>query len=146
MNRRAEPLGAESFVWRRRVAFGDCDPARIAYTGRIPEFALGAFWESILDGENWYRMTVDSGIGTPFVHMDFDFKAPVTPRALLHCHVKLVDVGATSVTFRVSGLQNDQERFTGRLVSVFVEAPGLRKIRIPERIRAALKEVEPRLS
>lgn len=30
------------FVWQRRVGFGDCDPAQIAYTGRIPDFALEA--------------------------------------------------------------------------------------------------------
>jgi len=63
-------MRAEGFVWRRRVGFGDCDPARIAYTGRIPEFALkaiDAFWEDLLDGDNWFRMNVDQGIGTPFV-------------------------------------------------------------------------------
>ena len=66
------------FVWRQREGFGDCDPAGIAYKGRIPDFALeaiDALWEALLNGDNWFRMTVDQKVGTPFVHMEFDFSA-----------------------------------------------------------------------
>ena len=61
-----------AFLWERRVSFGDCDPARIAYTGRLPEFvldAIDAFWEAHLEGDNWFRMNVDLGMGMPFVHL-----------------------------------------------------------------------------
>ena len=134
-------MRAEGFVWRRRVGFGDCDPPRIAYTGRIPEFALEAidtFWEDLLDGDNWFRMNVDQGIGTPFVHMEFDFKAPITPRASLECQVKPISLGNTSLTFRVTGSQSGMECFIAHFVSVFVASPGLSKIRVPDRIRTAL--------
>lgn len=139
---------AEGFVWQRRIGFGDCDPARIAYTGRIPEFALeaiDAFWETLLDGDNWFRMNVDQGIGTPFVHMEFDFTAPITPRAALDCHVKPVSLGNSSVTFSVIGTQNGTECFSAEFVSVFVSSPGFSKIPVPERVRAALGSAYPAL-
>jgi 4-hydroxybenzoyl-CoA thioesterase len=139
---------AEGFVWQRRIGFGDCDPARIAYTGRIPEFALeaiDAFWETLLDGDNWFRMNVDQGIGTPFVHMEFDFTAPITPRAALQCHVKPVSLGNSSVTFSVTGTQDGRECFAAEFVSVFVSSPGFSKIPVPERIRAALGSACPAL-
>ncbi len=129
------------FIWHRRVSFGDCDPARIAYTGRIPEFCLesiDALWEAILDGENWFHMNVDLGMGTPFVHMEVDFFAPITPRAVLACHVTPARLGTTSITFRVEGHQAGVLCFRAEFVCVFVVADTLKKIPVPERIRAAI--------
>lgn len=142
----AAPIRARDFVWRRRIGFGDCDPARIAYTGRIPDFALeaiDAFWEALLDGDNWFRLNVDQGIGTPFVHMAFDFKAPITPRSSLLCHVRPASVGTSSVSFRVVGRQDGTECFAAEFVSAFVSLPEFRKIEVPARIRAALGEAYP---
>ncbi|MBT0779292.1 hypothetical protein [Paracoccus sp. pheM1] len=71
----------EAFVWQRRVGFGDCDPALIAYTGRIADFALealDAFWDDLLDGRGWYHMNVHQGYGMPFVRMEYEFAAPIT--------------------------------------------------------------------
>ena len=73
-----------------RVTWGDCDPAKIAYTARLPWFALdaiNAWWEDRLGGDGWFQMELDRNVGTPFVHMSMDFLAPVTPRDRLICHV-----------------------------------------------------------
>ena len=46
------------FVHAIRVGWADCDPARIAFTGRIPYFALeaiDAWWEHTV-GLDWYRL------------------------------------------------------------------------------------------
>lgn len=136
------------FVWPRRVSFGDCDPARIAYTGRIPDFALEAidgFWEALLDGDNWFRMNVDLGIGTPFVHMEVDFLSPITPRAVLLNHVRPVRLGTTSIAFAVEGVQAGICCFRAQFVCVFVAAGELTKIPVPERIRTALEAAFPDL-
>ncbi|MDI4655584.1 acyl-CoA thioesterase [Xanthobacter autotrophicus] len=136
-------MGNGAFIWRRRVGFGDCDPARIAYTGRIPDFALeaiDAFWEDLLDGDNWFRMNVDQGFGCPFVHMEMDFKVPITPRAPLFCHVEPARLGTTSITFRVVGMQDGHPCFIASFVAVFVVAGELRKIPVPDHIRAPLLE------
>lgn len=133
------------FVHRIRVGWADCDPALIAYTGRIPYFALeaiDAWWERHV-GADWYRLNLDQNIGTPFVHLDLDFRSPVTPRALLECHVHLKKLGKSSVTFRVEGRQNGAICFGGTFISAFVEANSFRKIPIPEHIRA---EIEPAIS
>ncbi|NMN58891.1 acyl-CoA thioesterase FadM [Xanthobacter sp. SG618] len=134
-------MGEDAFIWRRRVGFGDCDPARIAYTGKIPDFALeaiDAFWEDLLDGTNWFRMNVDLGIGCPFVHMEMDFKAPITPRAPLFCHVEPARLGTTSIMFRVTGVQEERTCFVAGFVAVFVREGELQQIPVPEHIRAAL--------
>ncbi|QRZ15125.1 acyl-CoA thioesterase [Paracoccus methylovorus] len=133
---------AANFIWSRRVAFGDCDPARIAYTGKIADFALEAleaFWDDLLDGESWYEMNVDHGYGMPFVKMDYAFSRPITPRAPLLCHVAPTRIGTTSVAMRVRGIQQELPCFEAQFISVFVALEKLVKIEIPVHIRVALK-------
>lgn len=132
---------ADIFTWQRRVGFGDCDPARIAYTGRIADFALeaiDAFWEHLLDGESWFRMNVDLGYGMPFVRMEYDMRAPVTPRAALLCKVRPLQLGNSSVALGVEGWQNEVLCFEARFVSVFVTLDTMTKIPVPAHIRSAI--------
>lgn len=128
-----------------RVTWGDCDPARIAYTGRLPEFALqaiNAWWEHHLDGDGWYQMELDRGFGTPFVHLSLDFRSPVTPRHRLMCEVAPVRLGEKSIEFRVLGRQDGVLCFEGRFVCVFVVAGTVKSQPAPPDIREI---VEPLL-
>lgn len=130
-----------AFVHTIRVRFADCDPARIAYTGRLPEFALEAIdaWWAWATGFDWYQMNIDQNMGTPFVHMSLDFRAPVTPRHPLECHVRLIHLGESSVRFRVQGWQKGELCFEGQFVEVFVAAAEHRKIPAPPHVRAKLE-------
>jgi acyl-CoA thioesterase FadM len=109
-----------------RVGWGDCDPARIAYTARLPAFALeaiDAWWEHHLGG-GWYQMELDHGFGTPFVSMQIDFVGPVTPRHRLVCAVSPTRLGTTSIGFRVIGRQDGRE--VARLL--YVHSPHVAKV------------------
>ena len=120
---RQEMAGQDTFTHEIRVGWGDCDPARIAYTGRLPAFALeaiDAWWEHHLDGDGWYQMELDRGTGTPFVHMSIDFRSPVTPRHRLMCEVWPAALGSKSVTFRVNARQDGVLCFEGKFVCVFI--------------------------
>ena len=133
------------FHHRINVRWSDCDPAKIAFTGRIPYFALeaiDAWWAASID-DDWYRMNVDKDIGTPFVHMSIDLKVPVTPRHALLCDVKLLAMGDSSVTLFVTGRQDGSVCFEGKFVEVFVVASEHRKIPIPAKIREKLHEMLP---
>lgn len=140
-------MGSEStpdavFTHDIKVRWSDCDPARIAYTGRIPYFALeaiDAWWEHTI-GADWFRLNVDQDIGTPFVHLSMDFKSPVTPRHILTCAVRLVHLGNSSVRFCVIGAQNGSECFEGEFVEVFADSGVHQKRAIPEKYRHILAE------
>ena len=129
------------FTHAIKVRWADCDPARIAYTGRIPNFALEAIeeWWGSQIGMDWYHGNIDRDIGTPFVHLSVDFRSPVTPRHLLICEVALVHVGESSVRFSVRGKQDGVLCFEGEFVEVFVQAEAHRKITIPGEIRQKLE-------
>ena len=115
-------MSAPPFVYEIRVGWGDCDPAKIAYTGRLPDFALSAidaWWEHTLGGDGWYQLEMDRGFGTPFVHLSMDFRAPVTPRHRLLCETFPVRLGTKSITFRVLGRQDGVLCFEGTFTCVF---------------------------
>ncbi|MCF6320686.1 MAG: acyl-CoA thioesterase [Rhizobiaceae bacterium] len=126
----------EPFLHTIRVTWADCDPALIAYTGRIPYFALEAIeaWWEKQTGYNWFELNLDRNIGTPFVHMSIDFSSPVTPRHKLICEVSLLKIGNSSIRFGVSGKQNGVMCFEGEFVSVFVVAKTMKLQRPPAEI------------
>jgi 4-hydroxybenzoyl-CoA thioesterase len=129
-----------------RVSWGDCDPAKIAYTGRLPWFALdaiNAWWEAHLGGDGWFQMELDRNVGTPFVRLEMDFKSPVTPRHRLKCFVWPSRLGESSIEFRVDGEQNGSTCFVGRFVSVFIVADQFRKLKAPSDIRAVVEPLIP---
>ena len=130
------------FIHRINVTWSDCDPAKIAYTGRIPNFALdaiNAFWEHHLGGDGWYQMELDRGYGTPFVHMSIDFSRPVTPRHTLLCKVVPTRLGNSSIEFEVTGKQDDKVCFVGKFVNVFIVSNEFEKRSAPDEIRALIE-------
>ena len=134
------PLSAHRHVIR--VTWGDCDPARIAYTARLPWFALdaiNAWWEAQLGGDGWFQMEIDRNLGTPFVRLEMDFSHPVTPRHELICYVWPVHMGTTSIAFRVDAEQDGTLCFSSRSVNVFTVADEFRKQPPPDEIRKIVK-------
>jgi acyl-CoA thioesterase FadM len=132
--------GDKVFRHRIIVRWADCDPARIAYTGRIPYFALEAIdaWWGEHTGDDWYSMNVDHDRGAPFVHLSVDFRSPVTPRHLLELEVRLLKLGESSIRFSVMGFQDGVLCFEGQFVQVYVEADAHRKTSIPDEMRRKL--------
>ncbi|MBN8293510.1 acyl-CoA thioesterase [Rhodobacter sp. NTK016B] len=129
-----------------RVAWGDCDPANIVYTARIPWFALDAingWWEDRFGG-GWYQMEMDHGFGSPFVNMNLDFRAPITPRHRLICDVAPTRLGLTSIDWRVIGRQDGAVCFEGRFTCVFTDARTFTKAPPPDAVRALIEaHLEP---
>ena len=124
-----------------RVTWGDCDPAKIVYTARLPWFALdaiNAWWEHHVGG-GWYQLELDRNLGTPFVSMAMDFRKPVTPRHRLVCRVWPNRLGETSVGFRVEGMQDGALCFEGSFVCVFADAAAFRKTPPPADVRAVVE-------
>ncbi len=132
---------AKPFVHHIRVRWGDCDPARIAYTANIPAWALEAIeaWWEHFAGLDWYQINLDRKTGTPFVHLKMDFRSPVTPRHILVCEVTLKRLGHRSVTLTVMGYQNGILSFEGEFVQVFVDAETMKPHTPPADILASIR-------
>lgn len=123
------------FVHTIHVSWGDCDPARIAYTARLPAFALEAingWWEAHFNGDGWFQMEIDHNIGTPFVSMGLEFRSPVTPRHRLLCETYPTRLGTKSITFAVKGRQDDVLCFEGTFTCVFTIADAFKSRPAPQ--------------
>lgn len=130
------------FVHRVNVTWGDCDPARIAYTARLPYFALdaiNAWWEAHFDGEGWFQMEVDRNVGTPFVRLEMEFHSPVTPRHPLLCETYPTRLGNKSITFAVKGRQDGVTCFEGLFTCVFTIADEFKSQSAPARMRQIIE-------
>ena len=133
---------AAPYEHRINVTWADCDPARIAYTGRLPYFALDAingWWEAHLGGDGWFQMEMDRNVGTPFVRLEMDFSSPVTPRHPLICECYPVRLGNKSITFRVRGRQNGTLCFAGLFTSVFIVADKFQSQQVPDDFRRIIE-------
>lgn len=133
--------GLRPFVHCIRVRWGDCDPAAIAYTARIPAWALEAIeaWWERHAGVDWYQINLDRKIGTPFVHMSMDFRSPVTPRHLLECEVVLKKLGSRSITHKVRACQGGVLCFEGEFVAAFVEGKPMKPRTLPHDLLAEIE-------
>ena len=123
------------------VSWGDCDPAQIAYTANIPAWGLKAIeaWYQSCLGIGWYEINLDHSLGTPFVSLNFDFKAPVTPRDRLEIRVYIQKLGTSSLSHYLEGYQADTLCFTGSTTAVFVLAESLKSTAIPENMRKTIE-------
>lgn len=131
------------FVHPRRIRWGESDPARIVYTARFLDFAMDAIEAFFTDrlGASFYEFNLDHGIGTPFVHVELDFRSPLTPRDTLETEVRLARLGGSSLTFNTTGRVGDRVAFEGKQVCAFVDVSGsaMKPIPVPERFRMLLQ-------
>jgi YbgC/YbaW family acyl-CoA thioester hydrolase len=141
----SRPIEEKSFpfVHARRIRWGESDPARIVYTARYLDFAMDAIEAFFSDrlGASFYEFNIDHGCGTPFVHVELDFRSPLTPRETLATEVRLARLGGSSLTFAVAGRVGERLCYEGKLVCAFVDTTGaeMKPIPVPTTFRALLE-------
>lgn len=130
------------FIHHRDIFWGDTDPARIAYTGRFSDFVLEAIESFYRDRlmTDWSRMANEDDLGTPFAHLAFDFKSPVTTREPLAIKVTVAKCGRSSVDYVLfaRGADTGVLRFVSRATNVWVRASQMKAIPIPAPYRDIL--------
>lgn len=134
---------AAPFVHRRVINWSDTDAARIVYTVRFLDYLMEAVegWFRTVVGSSWYEMNVDRGIGTPVVNINFDFKAPLTPRDVLQLTVLVERAGRASITFNVAGDRDDGVRsFIARLTCCAVDNEAMKSVDIPAEWRERIED------
>ena len=134
---------AEPFIHRRQISWGDTDAARIVYTARIPHFAMEAIEAWFIDrvGPGFYDLATEYGLGTPFVHMELDFRSRMTPRDRIATTVLLERMGRSSLTFGLSSHAEADARlcWSGRFVCAYTDTTTYKSVEVPERFRDALR-------
>ncbi|GAB4365177.1 MAG: hypothetical protein Kow00128_07540 [Deltaproteobacteria bacterium] len=126
------------FSYRRRVGFGDCDPARIYYTPRAFTYcveAVEAWWEAVLS-DSWTGLLARDGLEVRFFRARSEFARPLTVGQTVGVKVLVSDPGSDRIRFWLTGEDEAGERcFLADLAAGLYDRERDRIVPIPERDR-----------
>ena len=128
-------------VIRRRVKWGECDPAGVAYTVSFSEYVISAaelFYEALFDMPP-QRAKREQGFGTPTRALAFDFRRSLRPDDTFDMTVSVADVSSRTYVLDVTARTPQGEVvFVATLTPVCVARDERRSIDIPAAFRQAL--------
>lgn len=129
------------FYVERRLAWGDCDPAGFIYTPRVLDQAYQALGEWYRDwlGQSWWDTLRETGLGSPTVHAECMYLSPVLPDQRLRLEVRVIEIGNSSLIFRIDGIGEEGASFTVIITSCLMRMDSRTPERIPERTRSVIE-------
>lgn len=137
------------FFHSRRVAFGECDPARIYYTPRAVDYAMEAIeaWFGSALGISFAELIDRDGLEARFLRADCDFIRPLVAGQVFRMRVTVGGIDGDNIRFLVDG-GNDSGKpyFRVELLACFAERNGHLPVPIPSEYRSRMEACrEPRV-
>lgn len=124
---------------RRRVRWGECDPAQVVYTPRFADYLAAAF--------SWFTRTIlsdnlvaDDGtrLATPMKALSLEFHHTLRPDDLFDMTVYVEAVRKRTFDLLIIARSpSEGPRFLGRLSPILVDG-SFRSVNLPQRVEAAL--------
>jgi 4-hydroxybenzoyl-CoA thioesterase len=130
------------FSIRRRVSWGDCDPAGILYTPRVFDYCTEAIerWYAGPMELDWPTMNRRDNMGSPTVHAECDYLVPMAPGLELDVRVLIEKLGTASITFRLEGVADDGTlHFRARYVGCITDFARNKAVPVPESLRRRIE-------
>jgi len=125
---------------RRRVRFGECDPAGVAYTVRFSEYVVSAmdlFFQELLGGPFADRFP---GVDTPIKALSFVFSAPLRPNDEFDMVVTVGEIREHTFDLHIAAaLADGTATFTATLTPICIAAADRRRVAIPPLVRTVLE-------
>ena len=135
-------VSTHPFTVRRRIRWGDCDPAGVVYTGRFVEYLLGAvdlFSRHAFGGP---RSAFVNGLGvdTPCKGLSLDFHVALAPDDTVDILMEVARIGEHSWDLEATArLPDGRVAFRGRFSPICIHLEPRRKAPIPAALRARLE-------
>ena len=129
-------------VIRRRVKWGECDPAGVVYTVTFSEYVISAaeLFYGVLFETTPQRAKQEQGFGTPSRALSFDFQRSLRPDDEFDMTVTVADIRERTYVLEITGRTPQGEViFVARLTPVCVARDERRSIEIPDAFRQALQ-------
>lgn len=134
-------LSEQPLVIRRRVKWGDCDPAGVVYTPVFSEYVISAaeLFYGALFGSSPQHAKHEQGFGTPSRALAFDFRLSLRPDDDFEITVQVAAIHSRSYVLEVTGRTlGGAVIFVATLTPVCVARDERRSIEIPPAFREAL--------
>lgn len=129
------------FVVRRRVRWGDCDPAGVVYTGKFSEYLLGAvmLFFAELGGGHYSKWIESIGVDTPCKGMELAFHRALWPEDAFDLTCTVRAVRESSFDIAVEATRPDGSPvFSGRFSPICIGRDVRKRVPIPAALLDAL--------
>lgn len=139
--------GTTPFTVRRRVKWGDCDPAKVVYTVSFSEYVISVaelFYGHLFGGSP--QATKDRfGFGTPTRALAFDFRGSLRPDDEFDMTVWVRDIRSRTYCLAIEASMPDgADVFDALLTPICIPRGERRGIEIPQVLRDALRSYQER--
>lgn len=138
-------LSERPLTVRRRVRWGECDPAGVVYTATFADYVISAaeLFYGALFGTTPQRAKSELGFGTPSRALAFDFMRSLRPDDEFDMTVRVAEVHSRTYVLDIAAATPQGEPvFNARLTPVCVARPERRSIEIPGAFRQALLDYQ----
>ena len=138
-------ISTQPVVIRRRVKFGECDPAGVVYTPNFSEFALSAYqwFVSTLLGEPMFAGMKRLGFDSPVKALSFEFLNMLEVEQVFDMTCLVTDIRNRTFDVAITGRSiTDPARdlFVARVTPIIVSRVERRSILIPDPLRRPLEQ------
>ncbi len=130
------------FTIRRRVRWGDCDPAGVVYTGRFTDYLMSAvtLFFAELGGGQYSRWVESLGVDTPCKGMAFTFHKALWPEDEFDLVCTVPAVRESSYDIAVEAARPDGSPvFSGRFSPICIGRSERKRVPIPAAYLEALR-------
>lgn len=136
-------------VVRRRVKFGECDPAGVVYTPNFSEFALSAYqwFVSSLLGEPMFAAMKRIGFDSPIKALSVEFLNMLEVEQVFDMTCLVTDIRNRTFDVEITGrsiTDPPRDLFVMRLTPIMVSRTERRSIEIPDALRQSLEQYRRR--
>ena len=130
-------------IVRRRVKWGECDPAGVVYTPRFADYAIAAFEHFVAElvGNPMQARLAAADLGLPMKAMSFEFRRSLWPDQEFEMTVKVTGIRTRTFDLQVDGASLDGSSVFEILMSpICIQASNRTSIAIPSFLRERLAE------
>ncbi len=132
------------FTVRRRIRWGECDPAGVVYTPCFSEYVIATaelFYERLFDTPP-QRAKDELEFGTPTRALAFDFRRSLWPDESIDIEVAVDTIGTRTYTLAITARMSEggDTAFVARLTPICVRRGTRDAISVPAGLRDALEQ------
>lgn len=134
-------MSHKTFTQRRRLSWGEADPAGTIYAPRAIDLAIQAIEALWIDalGLSFREFQARHGLGAPWVHTSCEFANPLRAGESFDLAIALEKLGTSSLKWSGEAKRPDGEPlFRLKLVSVLIDTSSGASRVIPADVRAGL--------
>ncbi len=137
-------ISTQPVVVRRRVKFGECDPAGVVYTPVFSEYTLSTYhwFLSVMLGGPMFGEIKRIGIDSPIKALTFEFRNMLVTEQVFDMTCKVTDIRTRTFDLEITGrstTQTPHDIFVAKLTPIILSREERRSIEIPRELREKLE-------